>query len=170
MADEKSTTTPTAAELAAVLAYDPETGRFTWLRPPARARHVKAGAEAGCLASDGYRQIRISRRGYMAHRLAFLLMTGAWPAGQVDHINGDRADNRWSNLRDVSASVNTQNQRRAQRGNRAGLLGVSLEGGRYRARVRLNGTNQHMGLFDTPEEAHAAYLEAKRRLHAGCTV
>jgi hypothetical protein len=97
-------------------------------------------------------------------------MTGRWPNGVVDHINGDTSDNQWSNLRDVTHSVNCQNQRRAKRSNASGLLGVSFFDGKPRASISVDGRPIHLGTFDTPEAAHQAYVEAKRKLHAGCTI
>lgn len=156
-------------DLKTVLDYEPATGVFRWLVPRGR---VSAGASAGTLRGDGYRAIRINRVTHLAHRLAWLMTTGLWPKGEIDHINGVRADNRWLNLRDVSRDVNQQNQKRAQVTNGAGLLGVSradaVRG--FRARIFFEGEEHHLGTYPTAQEAHAAYLEAKRKLHAGCTI
>ena len=97
-------------------------------------------------------------------------MTGAMPAGDVDHINGNRADNRWCNLRDVSRTLNNQNQRRAQKDNETGLLGVSPHRGRFKAQIRVNGKVRNLGLFDSPEVAHKVYLAHKRLMHPGNTL
>ena len=101
-----------------------------------------------------------------------LWITGAWPEHDVDHINGVRNDNRWSNLREVTRTVNIQNQRIAQTRNVAGLLGVSFEKARnkYKAGIVAGGKYHNLGRFNTAEEAHAAYLKAKRELHEGCTI
>lgn len=169
MADEKSTTTPTAAELAAVLAYDPETGLFTWKCD--RPGGVKAGTTAGTVNRiNGYRCIGIKGRDYYAHRLAWLFSSGDWPSGRIDHINGDKADNRLCNLRNANHSLNAQNLRRAHRDTVTGLLGAYRARGRYESRLSVNGKTHHLGYFDSPDEAHAAYIEAKRRLHPGCTI
>lgn len=104
--------------------------------------------------------------GHGAHRLAFLLMTGAMPAGDVDHINGNRADNRWCNLRDVSRAVNMQNLRKPRADNTTGFLGVSLSKGRYQAQIAANGKTHYLGLYDCPKLAHAAYVARKRLLHS----
>jgi hypothetical protein len=162
--------TITREQAGELLAYDPDTGKFTWLKPPVGAHRVSASSIAGCIRRDGYRVIGLHGRDYKAHRLAFLLVTGAWPVGQVDHINGDKADNRWSNLRDVRPSVNRQNLRRATAGSKTGLLGATPDCGRYRAQIELNGRAQYLGLFDTAEAAHAAYLKAKRQHHQGNTL
>lgn len=106
------------------------------------------------------------------HRLAFLYMTGEWPAHQVDHINADRADNKWANLREATISVNAQNRRAALAGSSSGLLGASWDSKheRWKAQIRVNGRTRHLGYFGSPEAAHQAYLMSKRAHHAGCTI
>lgn len=94
-------------------------------------------------------------------------MTGSWPKDQIDHINGDRTDNRFSNLRDVTNEINNQNKKRAQSNNRLGLLGVCHHQGGFRARIAVNGKSKCLGVYLTPELAHQVYLDAKRRLHHG---
>ncbi len=161
----------TREQCASLLHYDPENGCIAWKVDRRGRWGIKAGMVAGYIDGEGYRRVRIGLKNHAAHRLAFLLMTGAWPAGVVDHMNGDRTDNRWSNLRDVSNTENLQNLRAPYANNRAGFLGVhGVEGGRYCAQIRAGGVTRHIGIFATPEEAHAAYLAAKRQHHAGCTV
>jgi hypothetical protein len=159
-------------EFRASLKYCPETGVFTWARKV--AARVKAGSIAGYLnIASGYWQCTYKGRSYQAHRLAFLWMTGVWPSGEVDHINGEKSDNRWANLRDVSRSENCQNQRRAHSRNvSSGLLGVSWNkrDKRWCAAIRLDGKRKHLGYFLNKDQAHLAYLEAKRQSHAGCTI
>lgn len=158
----------TQKRLRELLSYDPDTGVFQWLFSRGTAR---AGAVAGSADSYGYLQTKIDRRCYLNHRLAWLYVHGEWPTRQIDHINGKRTDNRLANLRIVSASVNQQNHRVARVDNKCGLLGVSSSGKRWQARIsHPGGKDAYLGLFDTPELAHAAYLEAKRRLHPGCTI
>jgi hypothetical protein len=157
----------TSERLREVLGYDPDTGLFT--RRLARSG-FQVGAVAGCLDGYGYTAIKIDGRLYAGHRLAWFWVHGIWPANNIDHINGDRADNRIHNLRDVPTSTNCQNQRRAQFHNKTGFLGVSPNRGRFRAAIWLGGKYLHIGVFDTPEQAHEAYLTAKRRLHDGCTI
>lgn len=110
----------------------------------------------------------------MAHRLAWVHVHGSWPAGDIDHINGDKLDNRIANLRDVTRSVNKENMRSARGDNKVGLLGVHVRRQNttrpYVASIRVSGKLIHLGAHNTPEAAHAAYLEAKRRLHSGCTI
>jgi hypothetical protein len=122
---------------------------------------------------DGRVVVSCDGRRYRASRLAWFYQTGAWPLQSIDHKDGNPQNNRFDNLRDVSTAGNIQNQRRAHDRNKsAGLLGVSrLNGrGRWRARICTNGVSTLIGWYDTPEQAHEAYLEAKRRLHATCTI
>lgn len=152
----------TRDELAELLEYDPDTGVFTW---KVNRGGCKAGDIAGSDHNRGYWQIRVKGCRWLAHRLAFLLMTGAMPAGDVDHINGNRADNRWCNLRDVSRAVNMQNLRKSHKDSQTGILGVTRHRGRYRAQIGVKGKLKYLGLYDCPKLAHAAYLAQKRLLH-----
>ncbi len=148
----------TTERLREVLAYDPDTGVFTWR--VARGRQ-SAGAVAGSLNGSGYLLIRIDRRSYPAHRLAFVYMTGAWPENEIDHMNLDRADNRFENLREATHSQNMANGRRRSN-NTSGLKGAHWRkrNRRWQAQIRVAGRKKHLGYFDTPEEANAAYREA----------
>ena len=157
----------TIERLRGLLNYAPETGVFTWI---VHASQMHIGDIAGSVNGSGYLQIDIDGQKYKAHRLAWLYATGAWPTAQIDHVNGQRDDNRISNLRDVSRSVNIQNLRKARSDNKSGLLGVSANGNRWQAQINVGGKKRQIGTFATPELAHAAYLDAKRELHVGCTI
>lgn len=109
-------------------------------------------------------------RCYKAHRLAFLSMTGEWPTGEVDHMDGDRLNNRFGNLRDVSHAVNLQNRRNATSRSESGILGVQKNWNKWYAVITTNGQSKNLGGYATPEEASAVYLQAKRRLHEGNTL
>lgn len=143
-----------------VLAYDRETGAFTYrVRVAQRA---PAGAIAGSVNSEGYRHIRIDGRAYKAHRLAWLIETGSWPTAMIDHINGDRDDNRIANLREATRSQNLANSKVI----RAGKLtqkGISQRSkGRWIARIQANGTSQFLGSFASEQNAVAAYVRAAK--------
>jgi hypothetical protein len=160
----------TCEELRSLLSYDGSSGLFTWRG--ARSQ-LRAGSPAGQIwekRRSKYWVIRIRRRLYQAHRLAWLYVHGSWPLHQIDHIDGDGLNNAIANLRDVPARVNSENRRRAKPSSKTGLLGVFVAGRRYGAQITVRGVNHNLGRFDTAEAAHAAYLGAKRELHEGCTL
>jgi hypothetical protein len=162
----------TAARLRELLLYDPTTGIFHWR---VSRKGTRRDGLAGGVSAHGYVKIGVDRTGQQyAHRLAWLYMVGEWPTGEIDHINGDRADNRWANLREVTPRENKQNKRKPQRNNKSGFLGVSISSNcpsRWIAQIKLpNGKNKSIGMFKTPEEAHEAYLRVKRAIHKGCTI
>lgn len=158
--DEKPTLT--AEVLRKTLWYSPDTGRFVWLKSTGAAR---SGVEAGGVSSTGYVRIALFGRRYQAHQLAWLHYYGEWP-GELDHINGDKADNRIANLRKSLRDENLQNQRKAHGNNKAGILGVSLtKRGRFVVMIQSGGKRKYLGSYATAEEAEAAYLKAKRDTH-----
>lgn len=162
---------PTRERLLEVLRYNQETGEFTWKNT--MGSRAPAGGVAGAVNKSGYRVIRVDGRLHYGHRLAWLIVYGLEPVGGIDHRDGHKGNNAISNLREATDSVNMQNQRRATRQNKTtGLLGASMDkrDGRYVARITVSQKHLFLGRFDRPEDAHTAYIEAKRRHHAGCTV
>lgn len=161
-------------QLREALHYDPQSGSFTW-KPRAVVckswtRKYRGGQSAGRVTCQGYLRIRILGGEYPGHRLAWLYVFGHWPSRCIDHINGNRLDNRIANLRDVSQQANTQNHRVASLTNRSGFLGVTAHKKKWRATITVDGRAKHIGVFETPHEAHAAYVEAKRSMHEGCSI
>lgn len=156
----------TQSRLKELLHYDPETGIFTHLTSRARGRYL-VGQTVNVNHSAGYRQVVLDKRHYYAHHLAFLYMTGVLPEYEVDHINGDRADNRWANLRDIVRRENTHNLGGPRTDNKSGFLGVSWHKPMksWQARLYVNGVCHRLGYYRSPEVAHAAYLKAKDELH-----
>ena len=111
--------------------------------------------------------MRLDKAPYRVHRVIWLVVHGTWPL-QIDHINRDRADNRLVNLRETCDALNRQNVEKARTDSRAGLKGVYMPrrpGGKYGAKIRVDGKHIWLGQFDTPEAAHHAYLDAKAQLH-----
>ena len=144
-----------------LLDYDPRTGCLTWKID--RGRGVCAGDSAGWVSQpSGYRMLRINGRPHMAHRVAWLLNYGEWPGDQIDHINGDRGDNRIANLRLATNSENAKN-RKIQSNNRSGVAGVCWHrrGKKWVAQIRVNGRRRHLGYFVTKHEAIAARRQAE---------
>lgn len=158
----------TADRLRELVHYCPETGIFTHLQSRGR---VKARAIAGC-NSNGYTVIRLDKILYPAHRLAWLYVHDRIPNGDVDHIDGNKSNNQISNLRDVDRSTNLQNQKCASSRNKSsGLLGVNKrENGTFRSYIQIDGKYVSLGTFKYAQDAHEAYLTAKRIHHKGCTI
>lgn len=156
-------------ELKSLLRYDPETGDFVWLVNRGR---VKTEGKAAGTIKDGYLRISINNKLYYAHRLAFIYMGMEPPKEETDHIDGNRRNNAFSNLRAVSPLINNQNQRKAKSSNSCGVLGVSLDkaGKTWTASIRYGGKKHHLGRFESSEAAHAAYVKEKRARHVGCTI
>lgn len=153
-----------------LLSYDSETGKFAWRLD--RNQNVRAGDVAGRTHRTGYVYIRVDGQLVLAHRLAWLVAHGSWADLQIDHVDGNRANNAIRNLRVVTQSVNSQNQRRARSDNSTGLLGVTYHRSKskYAAQINIGGRNRHLGYFADKHEAHAAYLDAKRTHHEGCVL
>lgn len=157
--------------LTSVLAYDPLTGVFTNITR--RANCVHGGEIAGHINSKGYRVIKLFQKAYKAHRLAVFYVTGEWPVGLVDHRNGNKDDNRIKNLRDVDKYINAQNRRVPVKGCESGLLGAHRGGWKSRkwvSKIYVNGVPTFLGVFKSADDAHKAYLVAKRKHHEGCTL
>lgn len=146
----------TQTEVKALFSYDPETGVI----------YRRGGVGSPKPDPTGYVRFKVRGRMYLGHRLAWLWMTGAWPSAQIDHRNGVRDDNRWSNLREATNAENHQNWRRCTR-NTSGYTGVSFCkcNNNWRAVIRVKRVIHRLGRFATPELAYAAYLEAKANLH-----
>lgn len=159
--------------LRELLAYNPETGELTWLPrpreifPSKRAFNTWNARYAGKTAfittdTPGYRQGRIFGKHYLAHRVAWALVHGEWPAEQIDHVNGIRSDNRLSNLRAVSRAENGRNQKRRST-NTSGVTGVQWvsRGNKWEARIQVAGRNRHLGYFASKDDAIIARKAAE---------
>lgn len=158
----------TDARAREIFFYDPVTGLLIWKK--ATSNKSKVGQVAGSMnITDGYFQVNVEKYVYRVHRLAWLYMTGKWPEC-VDHINRDRSDNRWSNLRSVSHAENMQNRMSPQVNSTTGFLGVSFDKSKkkYSAKISVNGKSVHIGMYECAELAYEKYLDAKRFHHQGC--
>lgn len=164
-----STRDLTADRVREILDYGPQSGEFRWREraDATRAWNTRyAGKIAGTINTLGYRQINIGGRIYYAHRLAWLVSTGAWPENEIDHRDENRANNRLENLRDATHSENAHN-RRAYANNTSGFKGVSWDKARsqWAAVIQKDGRQTTIGRFATAEEAYAAYCAAAAAMH-----
>lgn len=147
------------AWLNARFAYDPETGVIVH---KVNRNSVLAGQVAGNLEANGYVRVKVRGHKVLAHRLAVLLMTGAWPTGEIDHVNRDKSDNRWVNLREASSSANNHN-RSLFRNNTSGAKGVQWRRqlGKWQAIITVNRKRRSLGHFIDFEDAVAARRDAE---------
>lgn len=137
----------TSDELKNVLTYDPETGVFTWLRPKSYGLGL-TGEAAGHKAADGYIRIEVLGKKYLAHRLAYLYMTGHFPQNVIDHINRVKSDNRWSNLRPATQKQNRNNSKVGS--SKSGFKGIRQRpSGKYEVRV----DEKYYGVFESLAKA-----------------
>jgi hypothetical protein len=147
------------SDVMSALSYDGDSGRLAWKISRGKAR---PGQLAGSVDKDGYLQVVVLGMPVKAHRLAWFMHHGSWPDGEIDHINGLRADNRIANLRVVSRGENCRNLHKTP-ANGVGIRGaVRQVTGRFGARVKLDGRTYWLGTFDTPQEAGAVYAEGRR--------
>lgn len=143
----------TVEELRGNLRYSPDSGHFVWVRAD------RFGERAGRL-NNGYVRIFLGKHGpFLGHRLAWLYMTGAFPEGMIDHVDGNRANNAWTNLRKATPTQNSANSR-IPKNNTTGFKGVTKYRGLYRAQISCNNHRFWLGDYVTVEEARAAYAGA----------
>jgi hypothetical protein len=154
----------TADRLRELLRYDQGTGQFTWASRTSPSSRAKVGDLAGTPNNRGYLYIKVFKVTYQAHRLAWLYMTGDWPRNEIDHIDLNRGNNSWSNLRESTRTQNNAN-RSACANNKCGLKGVDYRRKikKWRAQIAIGGKKIHLGSFCTPEDAHAAYVAAAEK-------
>lgn len=166
------------AELRELVAYNPETGEFTWLwRPRSRFGTNRAwnswnaknagNAAFNTSAGQGYLHGSVHGRKMKAHRVAWAISHGAWPR-IIDHLNGNPADNRICNLRSVDQCLNMLNQR-LKSNNTSGVTGVSFDRrrGTWRAEIAWRGRREQLGAFRTKDAAVAARRDAEKRYPVG---
>lgn len=151
----------TLAELKTILSYDPSDGIFRWLVKV--APNMNVGEIAGSHVGRGYWKICVKGKRYRAHRLAWFYVTGEWPRLQIDHVNGIRSDNRFSNLREATNGQNAANSKKRHDN-------PHLKGAHWHNRdkvwfscIRVNGKLIYLGVFKTAELAHEAYYAAAQK-------
>jgi hypothetical protein len=153
----------TIERLKEILVYEPDTGLFRWRI--SLGQRARAGNVAGSFDKDGYVTIGYERKKYKAGRLAWFYMTGAWPACEIDHKDGCRANNAWVNLREANRVENVINSNREV--GESGLRGVKYDRrtSSWRARIARGHQRIYLGPFGTAEEAYEAYLKAAESIH-----
>jgi hypothetical protein len=155
----------THAKLTEILSYDAAAGNLVWRKPRPK---IRVGQIAGSKHHKGYINLEIDGKHYAAHRLVWFYVTGKWPKDQIDHINGDKADNRFENLREAT---NGQNRANTKNCNKHGLKGVRRlawmkpDGKCWQAQITHNKKVTYLGCYYTKEDAHSAYCDAAKRLH-----
>ena len=171
-------------QMRSEVTYNPVTGGFTHAANKYTGHYGQilmsmAGYPAGGLSATGYVMVRVLKKKVLANRVAYMLTFGPIPDGMViDHINGNKADNRIDNLRAVPTYVNAQNRKSAAVTSKTGILGVwrvpwgNTGKVKFVSKIREHGKHRQtiLGYFDSQEDAHQAYLEAKRELHEGNTL
>lgn len=147
--------------LKELLSYNPKTGDLTWKRD--QRGPVRKGDIAGWVNKQGYRGICIKGRCYVAHRVAWLYMTGKWPQDHIDHLNHDRLDNRWENLREVSQLANNRNKK-PQKNCPLGVHGITknIKGTKYRVQINVKGKTIFLGTYDSFEKACQVRKDAEK--------
>lgn len=151
--------------LTRVLDYNPETGMFTW--KVVLSNRAKVGAVAGSLDRHGHRLIPINGTRYSAHRLAWFYVYNVWPKDEIDHENLIKGDNRIDNLREATRQQNVRNVAR-KKSNKTGFKGVirhNQSPHKFVAQITIDGLTRYLGIFDTPEDAHAEYVRASKEHH-----
>ena len=148
----------TQSEVKGIFNYDPETGDFTWRVD--RGTRAKAGDKAGC-NHNGYIRVGLDGRNYLVHRLIWLYMTGAFPDGEIDHINRVKDDNRFGNLRVVSSKGNSKNLS-LSKANTTGISGVFWDKKLEKWQVQIRGA--HEGFFPCLLDAVATRFRVYKEL------
>ena len=153
----------TQDELKAILSYNQETGIFTWINSPRRGFN---GKQAGYLTYDGYISITVNKKHIMAHRLAWFYIYGIMPKDMIDHINGNKTDNKISNLREATNQQNQRNSKISKR-NTSGIKGISWCESRkkWEVTININKKNKKLGYFEDLEFAELLIFEAREKYH-----
>lgn len=160
----------THEQVLLAFSYDPTSGLFT--RLVTTAHNAKKGDVAGTTGKNGYVVIHFQGVSIYGHHLAWFYVNGTWPSQRIDHKNGNRSDNRYDNLRELSHTGNMQNTTKSRSRSVTGYLGVIYHSSRrgtkvYSARIYYDKKMHHLGYFYTPKDAHDAYMREKLIHHPG---
>lgn len=131
------------------------------------AKQIKIGKGLGWKNANGYLMVGLDYKQTMVHRIIWAMKYGVWPKNQIDHINGNKTDNRIKNLREVTNAQNCANRKKSSILSKTGIRGVFFDKNRkkFRAQITKNGKSTHLGMFMTVEDACAAYIAASQQLH-----
>jgi len=160
----------TQERLKELVHYDPMAGTFTRIKLLKGSR-AKLGEIKGYSKKEGHLKTCLDGKEYYLARLAHLYMTGSF--GEIiDHIDGQPSNNKWANLRNTTKRGNVQNQVKAHHQNKSGLIGAHFrkDKNKYESSITTNGVKKRLGYFNKAEEAHNAYVEAKRLHHPTCSI
>lgn len=160
MANERTHPIPTPAAMREAFDYNPETGQLMWKLWRGKPSAMRP---AGSVHKDGYVYVKFQRQIMLVHRVAWVVQHGEWPALFIDHVNGDRTDNRLSNLRLATPLQSSRNVAASKR-SKTGVRGVSWDRHKrqYIAQAKIGDQYCRLGHFGTVEEARDAYLSATR--------
>lgn len=165
--EDKMDTLLTHDDVVTLLDYNQETGVFQWKK---KRRGIRTGVNLGADNGFGYLRITVLGKQFYAHRLAWLYCYKVWPKGEIDHINGNKQDNRIENLRDVTQQSNAQNKLTAHSRSKTQTLGVSWhkKAQKWQAHICVYKERKYLGLFDTIEKASEAYLNERKKVIYVC--
>ena len=160
----------TAKRIRELFTYDPNEGLLKWKNDAGRYGRIISGTVAGRVHPEGYRYVTVDGKHYRGSRIVWVYITGEWPEHQIDHRDNNPSNDKWENLREATGSQNKANCRKYKAETASchlkGVQAVQKKRSiRYRAIATKDGQRFHLGYFDTPEEAHAAYLKASDALH-----
>lgn len=141
------------------LEYCGNTGQLIWKNN--MGRNLVKGKVAGSKNTKGYFYVKVARRTILLHRIVWYLHYGKWPVNEIDHIDGDKHNNKIQNLRDVTRRINQGNQKTHRAGRLVGTTFLkTCPDNPWQAQIELNRKSIYLGCFQTEEEAHAAYVKA----------
>jgi hypothetical protein len=161
--EDKMDTLLTHDDVVTLLEYNRDTGHFQWKK---KRRGIKTGVNLGTDNGFGYLRITVLGKSFYAHRLAWFYCHKVFPKGEIDHINGNKQDNRIENLRDVTPQANAQNKVAATSKSKTQMLGVSWhkKAKKWQAHICVYKQRKYLGLFDNIQDAQQTYLNERKAI------